>query len=196
MISLVLGLGNIGEKYAGTRHNVGFEVLYRVEKTLNAKPKRSTRDYDWAVAKQDDRKIILARPKTYMNLSGIAAEALLQRNDLSPSEMLVVVDDFALPLGTLRFRLKGSDGGHNGLASLIETLGTEQFPRLRLGIGPLPEGVEESAEFVLSPFEKNEEEPARKMIETAAEAVVFAIDNRLELAMSRYNSSPALPEDH
>jgi PTH1 family peptidyl-tRNA hydrolase len=196
MISLVLGLGNIGEKYAGTRHNVGFEVLYRVEKTLKVKPKRSTRDYDWAVAKQDDRKIILARPKTYMNLSGIAAEALLQRNDLSPSEMLVVVDDFALPLGTLRFRLKGSDGGHNGLASLIETLGTEQFPRLRLGIGPLPEGVEESAEFVLSPFEKDEEEPARKMIETAAEAVVFAIDNRLELAMSRYNSSPALPEDH
>ncbi len=196
MISLVLGLGNIGEKYAGTRHNVGFEVLYRVEQTLKAKPKRSTRDYDWAVAKQDDRKIILARPKTYMNLSGIAAEALLQRNDLSPSEMLVVVDDFALPLGTLRFRLKGSDGGHNGLASLIATLGTEQFPRLRLGIGPLPEGVEDSAEFVLSPFEKNEKEPARKMIETAAEAVVFAIDNRLELAMSRYNSSPALPEDH
>jgi PTH1 family peptidyl-tRNA hydrolase len=196
MISLVLGLGNIGEKYAGTRHNVGFEVLYRVEQTLKAKLKRSTRDYDWAVAKQDDRKIILARPKTYMNLSGIAAEALLQRNDLSPSEMLVVVDDFALPLGTLRFRLKGSDGGHNGLASLIATLGTEQFPRLRLGIGPLPEGVEDSAEFVLSPFEKNEKEPARKMIETAAEAVVFAIDNRLELAMSRYNSSPALPEDH
>jgi peptidyl-tRNA hydrolase, PTH1 family len=196
MISLVLGLGNIGEKYAGTRHSVGFEVLYRVEQTLKAKPKRSTRDYDWAVAKQDDRKIILARPKTYMNLSGIAAEALLQRNDLSPSEMLVVVDDFALPLGTLRFRLKGSDGGHNGLASLIETLGTEQFPRLRLGIGPLPEGVEDSAEFVLSPFEKDEVEPARKMIETAAEAVVFAIDNRLELAMSRYNSSPALPEDH
>ena len=194
MISLVLGLGNIGADYAETRHNVGFEVLFRVEEALKAERRPSTVTYDWATARCGEREILLAWPRTYMNRSGMAAEALLQQANLSPSEMLVVVDDRYLPLGSLRFRRQGSDGGHNGLWSLIETLRTQQFPRLRLGIGPKPDGVS-TVDFVLQRFAENEIEPARTMIATAAEAVVFAIDHRLELAMSTYNSSPALPDE-
>ena len=196
MISLVLGLGNIGDKYAATRHNVGFGVVAGVEQALKAKKRRSTSEYDLSTAEYDGRKIYLARPRTYMNLSGLAAIALLQKTELSPSEMLVVVDDFNLPLGTLRFRKKGSDGGHNGLISIIDEIGTHEFPRLRLGIGPLPPDAEGSAEFVLSRFASDEQKAVDEMIKTAAEAVVFAIQHRLDLAMSKYNSSPALPEDH
>jgi PTH1 family peptidyl-tRNA hydrolase len=118
----------------------------------------------------------------------------LQETACTLSEMLVVVDDFNLPLGSLRFRRRGSDGGHKGLLSLIEVLGTDEFARLRLGIGPLTDGVE-AADFVLSPFEPEQQEAARRMIDTAGEAVVFAIDHRLESAMSKYNSSPALSAD-
>jgi PTH1 family peptidyl-tRNA hydrolase len=196
MISLVLGLGNIGDKYAGTRHNVGFEVVRGVEKALKAKKRRGTSEYDWAQAECDGRRVYLARPKTYMNLSGLAANALLQKTELPSSQMLVVVDDYNLPLGALRFRKRGSDGGHNGLISIIEEIGSTEFPRLRLGIGPVPPGVEDTADFVLSPFASSEREAVARMIETAAEAVVFAIQHRLDMAMSRYNSSPALPDDH
>lgn len=196
MISLVLGLGNIGDKYAATRHNAGYDVVQEVERVLKAKKRRSTSEYDLATTEYDERKIYLARPRTYMNLSGLAAVALLQKTELTPSEMLVVVDDFNLPLGTLRFRKKGSDGGHNGLISIIDEIGSGEFPRLRLGIGPLPPDVEGSADFVLSPFAPEEQKAVAEMIETAAEAVVFAIQHRLHLAMSKYNSSPALPEDN
>jgi len=196
MISLVLGLGNIGDKYAATRHNVGFDVVAEIGQVLKAKKRRSTSEYDLSTAEYEGRKIYLARPRTYMNLSGLAANALLQKTELSPSEMLVVVDDFNLPLGTLRFRKKGSDGGHNGLISIIEEIGTKEFPRLRLGIGPLPPDADGSVEFVLSRFAKSERKAVDEMIETASEAVVFAIQHRLDLAMSQYNSSPALPEDN
>jgi PTH1 family peptidyl-tRNA hydrolase len=108
--------------------------------------------------------------------------------------MLVVVDDFNLPLGSLRFRPDGSDGGHNGLASIIEALGTEEFPRLRLGIGPVTDNMD-ARDFVLQPFADAERDAVREMVGTAAEAILFAIDHRLEEAMSNYNSTPAPPTD-
>jgi len=190
MLSLVVGLGNIGAAYAGTRHNVGFEVVRRVAEELRAKVQRSTVEYDWACASHGERKVCLALPRLLMNRSGLAVQALLQRNDFEPAQMLVAVDDFNLPLGRLRFRRDGSDGGHNGLASIIEALESEDFPRLRLGIGP-PPGNTDTADFVLSPFENEEIEPKERMIATAAEAVLFAIDHRLEEAMSKYNVNPA-----
>ena len=190
MLSLVVGLGNIGAAYAATRHNVGFEVVRRVAEGLRAKTQPSTIEYDWARASHGEQELLLALPRLLMNRSGIAVEALLQRNELTPTQMLVVLDDFNLPLGRLRFRSDGSDGGHNGLASIIETLESEDFPRLRLGIGPLPDNTD-SADFVLSRFETEEIEPKEKMIVTAAEAVLFAIDHRLDEAMSKYNVNPA-----
>ncbi len=189
MLSLVVGLGNIGAAYAATRHNVGFDVVRQVAFELKAKTQPSTAEYDW-VAAHGERKLFLALPRLLMNRSGLAIEALLQRNELDPAQMLVVLDDFNLPLGRLRFRTGGSDGGHNGLASIIETLECENFPRLRLGIGPPPDNID-SADYVLRCFEKTEIEPKEKMIATAVEAVMFAIDHRLEEAMSKYNVNPA-----
>jgi len=192
MISLVIGLGNPGPDYVGTRHNVGFDVLDRLAVSLKAVAKPTCPEYDWATAEIDDRQIILARPKTFMNRSGLAVSLLLDRYELLPSEMLVVGDDFALPLGALRFRQGGSDGGHNGLNSIIEAVDTEEFPRLRLGIGPVTENVE-TADFVLSRFESGQLDTVRTMLDTATEAARFAIDHRLEETMSKYNSTPALP---
>lgn len=193
MVSLVLGLGNFGERYKGTRHNVGFEVVERVRLAFKIEYQAATEKYDWAVKEHGGRRVILAWPKTFMNRCGIAAQALLQDNNLQPSQMLVVVDDFNLPLGNIRIRQTGSDGGHKGLASLIEALQTEDFPRLRLGIGPAPDNIDK-VDFVLSQFEREEVERLKKMIDTAAEAVLFTIDCCLEEAMSKYNASPAQSE--
>ena len=191
MISLVLGLGNIGRRYEKTRHNVGFQVLDLVFEKLGADRRKTTSEYNWAEKKLEERRILLAWPKTYMNLSGSAARTLLRENHLEPEDMLVVVDDFNLPLGRLRFRPVGSDGGHNGLESIIGELETENFPRLRLGIGPVPES-RDSVDFVLGEFTPEEADPAKKMIALAAEAVIFALHNRFDEAMSKYNINPAL----
>jgi len=125
-----------------------------------------------------------------MNRSGDAAGALLNHYELDASRMLVVVDDIYLPLGRIRIRAAGSDGGHNGLESIIEQLGTEEFPRLRLGIGPLPEDADQ-VDFVLGEFEQNELTIVEKMIATASEAVMFCLEHDFEEAMSRYNQNPA-----
>jgi PTH1 family peptidyl-tRNA hydrolase len=192
MISLVLGLGNIGPKYAATRHNLGFEVVNRVKNALRAQPLSGAEEYNSAVATLAERRVVLGWPKTFVNLSGIAAKKLLFSTGLSPAEMLVVVDDFNLPLGTLRFRSSGSDGGHNGLSSLIEVLGTREFPRLRLGIGPIPAGAD-VVKFVLGKFDPGERERVDPMVGRAAAAVFFVMMNRFDEAMSRYNVNPALP---
>jgi len=193
MVSLILGLGNIGERYQGTRHNVGFEVVEKVRQTLSASYQPARETYDWAVKENIERRVILAWPKTYMNRCGIAALNLLQENNLTPDQMLVVVDDFNLPLGRIRIRPDGSDGGHKGLGSLVEVLQTEDFPRLRLGIGPAPDNIDKE-DFVLSRFENGEIGPVEKMVDTAAEAVLYINNNCLEEAMSKYNTDPARPD--
>jgi PTH1 family peptidyl-tRNA hydrolase len=208
MISLLLGLGNIGRKYVGTRHNLGFELLDRVAAELGVKGRHRTDLFDWAEARgnpstpvrtrlwgaqRDDRRLILAWPRTYVNCSGDAAVKLLNDNSITADGMLVLVDDFVLPLGALRFRAGGSDGGHNGLASLIESLGTEEFPRLRMGIRPVDKSMD-IVDYVFSKFTALERESADTMLDRAVEAVLFAIDHRLEEAMSKYNCNPAPPE--
>lgn len=181
---LLLGLGNIGEEYAGTRHNIGFDVLDLIAAN-GFTFEKSHRLVKSAVSKSGER-IVLGWPQTHMNRSGKAAKYLLEREQIPISKLLVIVDDFALPIGSLRFRPSGSDGGHNGLASLSEELGTNEYSRLRLGIGPLPEG-EDVADFVLSPFSANELEIKKKMVQTAAEAAIFAAVHGVTNAMNKYN---------
>ncbi|MFH1373568.1 MAG: aminoacyl-tRNA hydrolase [bacterium] len=190
MISLLVGLGNIGDRYRGTRHNLGFEVVEKIWRDLKLSPKLPTADYVWVIGERNRRPLVLAWPGTYMNRSGVAVHALLQVNALEPSQMLVIVDDFNLPLGKIRLRPSGSDGGHHGLASVIEALETDQFPRLRLGIGPLPEGAD-TVDFVLSRFADEDFEAAGQMIAVAAEAALFTVEHRLQEAMSKYNINPA-----
>ena len=128
-----------------------------------------------------------------MNRSGEAVSTLLQDFEFSPSEMLVLVDDFNLPLGAVRIRASGSDGGHNGLASIIQCLGTDNFARLRAGIGQ-PADNEDAADFGLSRFEPEYSEKVSRMVYRAAEATIFAVHHGLEEAMTRYNYNPAPPE--
>jgi PTH1 family peptidyl-tRNA hydrolase len=129
-----------------------------------------------------------------MNLTGEAIGALLDETRAEPENALVVLDDFNLPVGAVRVRSSGSDGGHNGLASIIETLGTENFPRLRLGIG-FPADNQEAAEYVLGRFLPEEAEIVQEMVAKAAEAAIFALHHPLEEVMARYNRNPAPPEN-
>ena len=197
MIKAIVGLGNIGRKYVGTRHNLGFEVVSRAAGILKAQqlPGRPTFEAAEATLAEGDPEsnLILAWPTTYMNLSGEAVADLVEELSLTSDQLLVVVDDFNLPLGALRFRSEGSDGGHNGLISIIERLGTQRFPRLRLGVGQPPEG-HDVVDYVLSRFKPFERKEVERMVALAAEAVIFAATHRLEEAMSQFNRNPALPD--
>jgi PTH1 family peptidyl-tRNA hydrolase len=189
MISLLVGLGNPGDRYLDTRHNIGFDVIQKILDSHNLKLSDSGW-YDSAEFEVEKAKIILALPKTYMNRSGVAVNALLQDYQLEPAQIVVVVDDLYLPLGSVRIRSSGTDGGHNGLESIITELETDNFPRLRLGVGPVTED-EDYADFVLEKFSKDEMKSVDEMIKTASEAAMFICEQSLSEAMTKYNRNPA-----
>jgi PTH1 family peptidyl-tRNA hydrolase len=166
-IRAIVGLGNTGEKYDRTRHNLGFEVVNLLKGESEFVP--GSGNYDCCIASISSLKIVLLKPTTYMNRSGRAVKSFAESELLLPEEILIIADDFNLPLGRIRLRRSGSDGGHNGLASLIYHLGTEEFPRLRLGVGPVPEGVA-AEDFVLRKFPKREINAADEMVERASRA--------------------------
>ncbi len=165
----VLGLGNPGEQYRLTRHNLGFKVVEALAIQLQAKWQESGL-YLFAPGKLEGVPVVLVKPVTFVNRTGLAAVTLGQQFPVSIEELLVVLDDVNLSLGKIRLRLKGSDGGHKGLASLIDELGSQEFPRLRLGIGPAPEGAELRG-FVLGEFEEGEVAVVEKMISEAIRAI-------------------------
>jgi PTH1 family peptidyl-tRNA hydrolase len=190
MIQVIVGLGNIGKEYEKTRHNAGFEVLNLLRRELAPCEAARSRNSESEMATYKDNPIVLVRPTTLMNGSGLAVREILEATGSTLSELLVIVDDFNLPLGAIRFRSRGSAGGHNGLESIIEEMQTEDFPRLRLGIGPIPDDINE-VDFVLGEFSKMEQSELKKMLGIAAEAVIFALGHGLREAMSRYNYNPA-----
>lgn len=189
-IKLIVGLGNIGQEYASTRHNIGFDILNTLFLELKAQMQPPDDDYFLAAVETGGRVLKMVWPTRFMNRSGSAVKSILKRFGLAPSEMIVLVDDFNLPLGKIRLRSAGSGGGHNGLLSIIEAIETENFPRLRAGIGPLPENSD-IVEFVLDSFGESQTQQAQKMVDTAAKAVIFATQNRFEEAMTKYNINPA-----
>lgn len=169
----IVGLGNPGTHYRDTRHNVGFQVVDELCRRLRASLKPGKGEYLIAHAAMENTEVHIAAPMAFMNNSGSAVLDILERFQIPPRALLVVVDDFALPLGTIRFRLKGSDGGHNGLASIIYMLNTDEFPRLRCGIGTTAMPTKsDMAPFVLTPFEPEEVPVVRDMVLRAAEACV------------------------
>jgi PTH1 family peptidyl-tRNA hydrolase len=180
----VLGLGNPGDFYSGTRHNVGINTVAGLmdRMGLRRRPGRG----EFVFARQASSGIILALNTTYINMSGIAAVGLLEEEGLEPADLVVVCDDFNLPFGTLRIRQSGGDGGHNGLSSIIAALGTEEFPRLRIGIGPVTEGMD-PADFVLSEFEAGEKECLAEIMSAAGEALLMFVREGAERAMTAYN---------
>ena len=185
--TLVFGLGNPGERYARTRHNVGYMVADTLGRSLRAG--RWAREGNSLVCSAQHRgsSVLLAKPLTYMNGSGEAARQLLIAYELDPWDLLVVVDDFNLPFGRLRIRTGGSAGGHNGLESLIQTLGTGEFARLRVGIGE--DGMPaDKAGFVLEEFPKEREAGLEEMIVKSAEAVKTILREGVSKAMSVFNA--------
>ena len=182
---IVVGLGNPGRRYAGTRHNVGNQVVHRLAESLGVR----WEDAGWAKTARGRVKgatLLLATPVTYMNVSGQAVRDLLRRRRRHAGDLLVAYDDMDLPLGRLRLRPGNGAGGHNGVQSIIEELGTGAFPRLRIGIGRPPEGVD-PVEFVLQRFTAEERPPIDEAVEQAAEAVIVVATQGLPAAMNRYN---------
>ena len=183
---LVVGLGNPGKKYSATRHNVGFMVLDALADQLGSRfIKRKS--YLYASTNACGQSVILMKPKTYMNESGIAVNFFVHKKKIDLSHTLIVCDDFNLPLGRIRLRGQGSDGGHNGLSSIINILKTKDFPRLRIGIGAdFKNG--DAARFVLNAFNKKENEIIRDSVEKSAEAVLSFIEFGLEKTMTEFNA--------
>jgi PTH1 family peptidyl-tRNA hydrolase len=178
------GLGNPGARYVGTRHNLGKEVVTCLVEELRLKVNPGRGPYSYAHDPSRDLSLVI--PTIYVNTSGVAARDVVEHLGITLEEFLVVCDDFNIPLGTLRIRKKGSDGGHNGLASIIYQLSSQDFPRLRLGVGPVPPGME-AADFVLSGFEPDEEATVRALKSTACEALLAVAAGGIDDTMNTYN---------
>jgi PTH1 family peptidyl-tRNA hydrolase len=183
---LIVGLGNPGREYVGSRHNLGFMVLDRLAARLGTSFGRVQAHALVAKGDHQERRIILAKPQTYMNLSGQAVESLARFYKVPLEHLLVVYDDVDLPLGTLRLRPDGGSAGQKGMRSIIERLGTQALPRLRVGIGR-PPGRMEAAAYVLQDFSRQETELLPQILERAGEAVLVFVTRGLETAMNQYN---------
>lgn len=188
---LIVGLGNPGEEYAHTRHNAGFRCL-EVLATRHGLSFREKRGYA-RIARGEiaGRSVVLARPYTFMNRSGRSVAALCRHLALPPERLLVVYDDLDLPPGTIRLRPRGGAAGHKGMLSVIAALGTEDFPRLRLGIGRPPDPDMDPVDYVLQPLTPQEEEAWKPALERAADAIECFLQEGLEKAMERFNRMPA-----
>jgi PTH1 family peptidyl-tRNA hydrolase len=189
MKKLVIGLGNPGGKYEGTRHNVGFDVVDRLAEGPRRQP--FARKFDGLLAESeiDFRQVLLLKPQTFMNLSGRSVRQVSQFYKIDPTDMLVICDDLALPLGKLRIRTGGSDGGQKGLRDITAQLGTDQIPRLRVGIGE--RGPIEAVDFVLTRFRPAERPVIEDAIIQSTQAVAVWITQGIEAAMNRFNGPNA-----
>lgn len=178
---LIVGLGNPGKKYEKTRHNIGFMVIDALLHETRIMKHEARKKFDSEIIEiknnpylKNSGRVILAKPQTYMNESGRAVAAIVRFYKIPLERIWIAYDDIDLPLGTLRIRKNGSSGGHNGVQSIIDALGSNEFPRARLGIGPVPPGID-PADFVLSPFSEDEQKTAGEMISRAADAIARAI---------------------
>ena len=183
---LIVGLGNPGLKYHGTRHNMGFRCVDLISKmwSIPIKERRSKAVLGRGIYYGQD--VVLAKPRTFMNNSGQGVSYLLTRFSAGLDHLLVIYDDMELPLGRLRIRPSGSAGGHKGAESMISILGTQAFPRMRLGIGPPPE-EQDPVDFVLGRFSKEESVVVERSVETAVKAVECWLQEDIDIAMNRFN---------
>ena len=203
---LIVGLGNPGKKYDRSRHNVGFMVLDRWAERHHLEFNRKR---EWAVVGEGEvsldgvsRRVLIAEPRTFMNLSGDAVIEMVKRHGVPPARALIVYDDMDLPLGKLRLRERGSAGGHNGIGSIIARLGTQEFPRIRVGIGrPQETAGYEAIGHVLGEFSAAERPILNETLDRACDAIDCVLANRMGAAMNLYNtppasSSPPTPSSH
>lgn len=177
-MKIVVGLGNYGDKYAYTFHNMGFLAIEMLADKLGVKFDKRECDSLVAVGYRGGEKIVLAKPLTYMNLSGVAVKQLLAKYKATVNDLLVIFDDVDIPKGTIRFKLKGSGGTHNGMRNIISVISSEEFRRIRIGIGPVPEHVP-IADYVLSDVPKAERQKLFDAFEAAATQAVDFLDGKI-----------------
>lgn len=183
---LIVGLGNPGLRFRSTRHNMGFMAVDKFSRTSSIRLRRKEHNTSLGRGNFKGEEVVLAKPLTYMNLSGKAVAQVLAKEGLSPERMMVVCDDADLPLGTIRMRPKGNSGGHNGLASIAENLETTEFPRLKIGIGrTVAPGL---TGHVLGPFKKADSKAVDEVLDRAVQALNMWITDGIQAAMTRYNA--------
>jgi PTH1 family peptidyl-tRNA hydrolase len=185
-MKVAVGLGNPGKKYAGTRHNVGFEVLAELSRRHGGGRPRVKFEAELTAVPVAGQKLLLVAPQTYMNASGRSVRQLIDFQEIATADVLVICDDINLPPGKLRLRRSGSAGGQKGLENVIQHLGTQDFPRLRIGIGLPPPG-RDSADYVLERFHKSERETIDAAVVLAADAVETWLAEGIDRAMNRFN---------
>jgi len=186
---VVVGLGNPGGRYRRTRHNVGFLVVDALAARTGAASGREESEAWVAETHLSGEAVLLVKPLTFMNRSGVSVEPILAARGASPQDLVVVVDDVALPLGKLRVRERGSHGGHNGLRSLTDVLGTDDFPRVRVGIGK-GEPAADLADYVLADFPPEDVLVVQEVVGLAGDAVECLIREGVVAAMNRFNAPP------
>jgi peptidyl-tRNA hydrolase, PTH1 family len=182
---VIVGLGNKGFRYKKTRHNIGFNVIDSLQKKLGLGSFKKGLYNDVARGFFNDIEVVLAKPRTYMNLSGNAVKEIIKKEQVFLDDLIIIYDDVDLDLGMLRFRAKGSSSGHNGLKSIIGVLSTEDFARLRVGIEGRNKGV--LIDHVLGRFEKHEKETAKEAVAEAGDAIIDYLETDLNNVMAKYN---------
>lgn len=184
---IIVGLGNPDAKYKGTRHNVGFDVIDAIADKYNIAVETKKHRAYVGIGVIEGQKVILAKPQTYMNLSGESVRSIVDFYKADPeTEVLIIYDDVSLGVGQLRIRKKGSAGGHNGIKSIIAHLGTSNFPRIKVGVGEKPSGYD-LADYVLGKFSKGEQEIMREGYQNAVAATRLIVQDEIEQAMNEYN---------
>ncbi len=183
---LVVGLGNPGEEYANTPHNAGFLVVDRLAEEHGIRVTRREGKALAGIGAIAGRPVILAKPQTFMNLSGVSVKALVEKHQIAIGELVVIWDELNLPWGGLRVLAKGSAGGHNGAQSVVQSLGTQEFTRVRLGVNP-GHPLRDGAEYLLSPMSRQRRKELEETVGLAAEAVESIIAEGVEKAMTKYN---------
>ena len=193
-MKLIVGLGNPGIEYQFTPHNLGFLAIDRIADDCGVEVRNRQCGALTARSVIEEQQVLLAKPETYMNLSGLSVRELVAKHELDPaSDLILIYDELDLPLGTIRIRQRGSSAGHNGMESVIGALGTQQFLRIRLGIAP-EKKVADGVKYVLTPFRKRQLKVVDEVLDKAAEAVKVILTEGPDAAMNRFNRKPD-PED-
>ena len=189
----VVGLGNPGREYSRTRHNAGFEAVKILAKQWDIRIRKRSHLSKVAGVDRPGSKVLLVLPQTFMNASGRAAKSLVEQGGIRPERMVVVYDDFDLPLGEIRVRKEGGGGSHKGMGSIIQELGTRSLARIRIGIGPLPEEAD-PVEYVLAPFSDDERQRLAEPLERAAAALEMILEGDIDAAMNHHNAVRPPPQ--
>jgi len=194
-VKLIVGLGNPGIEYQFSPHNLGFLAIDRIADQCGARVSNRFCRALTARTSLEGQEVVLAKPETYMNLSGVSVRELLKELEIAPErDLIVLYDELDLPFGTLRIRERGRSAGHNGMESIIGSFGTQEFTRIRLGVGP-GHPLSDGARYLLAPMKKSQLAEADPMLDTAAEAVQMILKQGIAAAMNRFNRKPEKPEE-